>query len=285
MIARGTLTLLVALTACRGKDEPAVERRPTVELDTIPRLESVRLLAPGTGDRQLLRYTLAAPSTHAIETTVTARQLEGAAWSEPRTLPPMQSGFTVTPASDALRVRTLPGTTTGAWALIADRTFSITSDDRGRASAFAIADQGASGAAIVDELAQRWLALVVPLPEEPVAVGATWRAVTVLRQRPAIVKQTATYTLTSRTAERWEIGVELSRVAAPQQAIDPGVPEGTQVDVVALVTRLGGTLAIDPRRPLPTGELTLTSTLHLRLRGAAGVTEQIYDDTAIVRAR
>jgi hypothetical protein len=63
------------------------------------------------------------------------------------------------------------------------------------------------------------------------------------------------------------------------------VPEGTTVDVVALVLRMSGTLVIDPARPFPTGDLATSSTLHLRLRTQSGSTEQMFEDESRILVR
>src|SRR5690606_33184804 len=121
-----------------------------------------------------------------------------------------------------LRARPLPGEVGGTptpeatqylagWRSVEGRRVAIEVDPRGQLGQLVFADDptGARSQEGKDELAQRLLVMLVPLPDEPVGVGASWRAVTMLRQRPAIVKQTATYTLLERTSAGWKLGVEL----------------------------------------------------------------------------
>jgi hypothetical protein len=170
------------------------------------------------------------------------------------------------------------------WNAIADRRVTIAFDDRGQLGALGFVDDPA-GAKVreLDDLTQRLLATAVPLPAEPVGVGGTWRVVTVLRQRPAIVKQTATYTLVERGERSWKIEVDIHRVGEPQTVIDPSVPEGSAIELVALVRKLRGTLVVDPTAPLGSGELAVDSSLHLRIRDPkVGEREEILEDTGTI---
>ena len=109
------------------------------------------------------------------------------------------------------------------------------------------------------------LVLAIPLPEEPVGVGAKWRVATVLRQHPAIVKQVATYTLVARTAKRWKIAVDIERHGEEQVVFDRRCrPARSRPSSCSPVT-LEGTLEVDPAQPLPTGTLTAKSMLHVRI--------------------
>ena len=266
---------------------------PAIEL---PAQAAFSLLDSGAPPRAALRYELAAgPASFHTETRLTSRQLANNTWSPKQTLPPIRTGLEITPAAP-LAVRGLPGSIVGAptpeatrylatWQTIEDRRFTIGFDDRGQLGAIAGADgpDGATPGASTDELAQRLLATIVPLPEEPVGLGATWRVVTVLRQRPAIVKQTATYTLKARTATGWKIAIDIQRIGEPQLLLDPALPPDTSAELIALVRRFEGTLELARTRPLPRGKLAFSSTLHVRLlHRTEGVAEQIFEDTGTV---
>jgi hypothetical protein len=130
--------------------------------------------------------------------------------------------------------------------------------------------------------------LTVPVPAEPVGLGASWRVVTILRQGAIVAKQTATYTLTGRTAQRWKLHAALQRSAQTQAIVDPPPPPGATVELVALFRVLEGDIEIDPRLPLiASGGLAVESRVHARMQlprppgasQAPPATEQMFEDT------
>ena len=97
---------------------------------------------------------------------------------------------------------------------------------------------------------QRWLGLVVPLPDEPVAVGARWRVVSMVRSGGVVLKQTATYRLTAADADGWTVELEAERIGEAQEILVPGV-EGALGELVALRRLVKGTLTVAAADPLP----------------------------------
>jgi hypothetical protein len=264
----------------------------------LPRRESFQLLDPGKGARSPLRYALAAGTASVIvQTTLSSRHLERDAFTRPTTLPAIRDGFAITVAADRPHELALRGLTGEAaaetpetraylapWqALLQNRRITVNVDERGAFSAVAFDDDptGARSARGRDELVQRLLALIVPLPDEPVGVGASWRVVTILRQGPAYAKQTATYTLRAQGPAGWKLHARLQRVGEEQRIADPSLPAGTTADLVALFRALEGDIDVDPVHPLIiSGSLAVESRLHVRLQPPGrAATEQIFEDT------
>ncbi len=270
-------------------DEPVVE---------LPKLDSFTLLDPGKGDAAALRYDLkAGAASYFVVTKLTSRHQTANKWSPHVELPALRDGFAVAVASDPkapIAFRGLPrevvsGKSTAeadqyiaSWhALLDGRRFMLGLDPRGQLGAFAFADDpNNSHPEAKDEAGERLLGTIVPVPEQPIAVGGQWRVVTIMRQRPAVVKQIATYTLEARTATRWTIGVEMRRIAPEQTVTDPGLPKDVTADLVALVRHYKGTLEIDPHQPLPIkGQLSVDSLIHLRLTTKSKkIDEQLFED-------
>lgn len=308
--------VIFLVCACGSKDAspppaptptPPIEVRPPTELGVdhlpqpavdLPRQLSFRLLDPGKGETSTLRYQIAqAEVTTRIAMTLTSRRMDGSTWSPSQTLPEIRTAL-ATAAIDAthLRARPLPGSVDGAaspealaylagWTQSENRRLTLGLDARGQLGAITFGDdpQTTHSREAVDDLAQRLLSLVVPVPEEPIGIGASWRVVTVLTQRPVVVKQTATYTLLQRTTTGWTVKVELQRIGEEQTILDPAISSNTKVDLVALVRRYAGTLEIAPARALPTGSLEIESSMHLRLQPRTGpVGEQILEDKGTV---
>ena len=297
--------------AAPGAPAPAVPSQPTVterrsanvvfdepRID-LPKQEAFTLLDPGKGEREALRYAFA-PGTVAFlaQTTLSTRHLDKGVFTTPVALPVIRDGFAITVAADRPRqLALLPLPAESArqsldadsylmpWrSLLQNRRVAVAVDDRGAFSSVAFNDDPTNtrSAKARDELVQRLLTLIVPVPAEPVAPGASWRVVTVLRQGPINAKQTATFTLTSRSATSWKLHAKLQRVAEEQRISDSSVPSATTVDLVALFRVLEGDVEVDPRQPLIVGgSLTIESRMHVKLQspGQSVAQEQIFEDT------
>jgi hypothetical protein len=268
---------------------------PEVEL---PKLDSFTLLEPGKGARHALRYAIpAGTATYSADTRLRSRHLAHGTWGDTVELPAITDGFTVstadaakptifraTPATAAKRTPEAEAYLT-TWRAIENRVIQVKLDDRGQLASVVFADDptGKDSRAQRDEVVQRLLLTLVPLPEEPVAPGAQWRVVTILRQRPAIVKQTATYTLVEATAHAWKIDAKIVRIAEEQVVKDPALPPGVVARVLAFVRTADAKLTVAPNRVLPTGSMSIESTLHVRFAAAQrDQEEQIFEDTGTI---
>jgi hypothetical protein len=266
----------------------------------LPKQESFTLLDPGKGERAVLRYALTPGSVAFLaESTLSTRRLSQGAFTKPLELPLIRDGFGITVAADRPGVLALlPLTAESAkpsldadsylmpWrSMLQSRRITLRFDDRGGFSSVVFNDDPTNtrSAKAKDELVQRLLTLIVPLPVEPVAPGASWRVVTILRQGPIYAKQTATFTLSARSATSWKLHAKLQRVGEEQRISEPSPPgtPATTVDLVALFRLLEGDIEVDPRQPLIVGgSLTIESRLHVKVHtpGQAS-TEQIFEDT------
>jgi hypothetical protein len=267
-------------------DEPKID---------LPKRESFRLLDAGKSPRAPLRYALAGTATLTAETTLSSRHLKDGAFAPAVALPVVRDGFSMT-ADRTGKLALVPQPAQSAspsreadvylhtWRdLLQNRRIALAFDDRGGFSAITFADDptGARSAIARDELVQRLLTVVVPLPAEPVGAGASWRVVTILRQHPVTVKQTATYTLTHRSPSGWTLHAKLQRVGEEQQINDPTLPAGTAAELVALFRSLEGDIEVDPKHALLRGgSLTIESRMHVRLKPTdQPASEQMIEDT------
>jgi hypothetical protein len=267
-----------AIGSAEGSNTPRVVELPEPEV-ALPKELAAELLDAGAEEhRSALRYALAADTSHyVVRTELTTRELDGGAWRAPTKLPAIVTPLDVGVArAGGASWQPLAGSIDGRadvtaqgylapWNTLAGHAFAIPLDPRGRLTA--PVDHDASS----DEMVQRLLAMAVPLPSEPIGEGAKWRVVTALRQQAAVIKQTATYTLVS-ARRPWKIAVDIQRLAEPQRFGD--------VELVAIVRRLTGTVEVDPARPLPVaGTLDVKSTVHVR----RGNRENIVEDTGTVK--
>lgn len=269
----------------------------------MPKELRATLLAPGAAPRAVRRYRPIAETRELrVTMAITASGFRNGAWSDPTALPAITEGFgIITEAGGAtVALRGLVGEVAaggtdatradaesylGRWRkLLERRRLAVAVDDRGRLGAITAHDDPAGASdATKDELVQRWLGLAVPLPAEPIGVGARWRVVTLLRTGGAVLKQTATYTLTAADASGLTVEVELVRVGEQQLIEVPGLPADVTAELIALRREVKGTLVVGPGSPLArTGHLTSSSSAHARWTGPTGAVDEVSDDTATV---
>lgn len=252
----GATSPVAATPAFASAPHPVEISEPPIALPRELAFELLDSGKPGKQDaRAPLRYALVPGASRFVtRSELTSRELVDGTWREPTRSPPTTS---------ELGVKVERGGHVVMRAANANE-LAIALDERGRTSELA------AHATDAEDIVQRMLATVVPLPEQPLGLGARWRVVTALRQQGAVLKQTATYTLVAR-GPRWTIAVDVQRLAEPQRVMG--------VELVAIVRRLQGTFEVDPRQPFPhTGKLTVTSTVHAR----TGSRETIVEDTGTI---
>ncbi|MBP8808061.1 MAG: hypothetical protein KBI14_15645 [Kofleriaceae bacterium] len=263
----------------------------------MPRELRASLLDAGAAPRLPRRYR-AAPQperTLTVTAALTERRYQGGAWIGPVEHPPLRDGFAVTRTADGtLAVRGLVGAVDAPDAaaaapllarwrtLLERRRLTVAVDDRGRMSAATFTDdpdrRRPDATLAEDEFAQRWLALAVPWPDEPIGLGARWRFIHVLRVGGVYLKQTATYTLEAIADDRLTVAIELERLGEPQALDLPGAP----AELIALRRRLTGRVTVGATDPLPlAGQLVAEQSSHARVRGVGPVPEdELTDDRA-----
>jgi hypothetical protein len=268
---------------------------PTIAL---PFRESLTVQSTGDEPRQRRRYAPASSTRlYTVSATLLARAITGdAAPAAPVKVPPFHETFALeaSATSPLLQWRGDPiqvdGDATAAapyvmrWkTLLAGRRARFSLDAQALPAELTFAEDPLRERSRPesDELSQRLLGWIVPLPEEPLGVGARWTAVVVLRQGLGVVKQTARYHLVEATAERLVLEVDLRRVAEEQRVQAPELPPGTSLELLALFRSVTGRLELSLQAPLPiAAELTIEARSHQRLtRADASSVEAISEDT------
>lgn len=305
-----------SMTTVTPRVRPAALPEPRLPM---PREVRARLLDAGKAPRAVRRYK-PVTETRELEATlaITTEVYRDGVAIPPVALPPVREGFGVsiepTREGATIALRGLAATVADAapdarpgapadaatgraeaetylarWrALVERRRVSVPVDDRGRPGAIALTDDPSAtrpdADATRDEWVQRWLGVAVPLPAEPVGVGARWEVVTLLRTGGAVLKQTATYELTAATRDAWTIALTLERLGEHQRIDVPGLPPGASAELMGLRRTVTGTLTLSPASPLPrAGALTSVSSAHARYTGAGGVAvEEASDDRATI---
>lgn len=105
---------------------------------------------------------------------------------------------------------------------------------------------------IVEQYESQVASLTPPLPEEPLGVGARWRATTEAELNGIEFSQEFVYTIESVTGTQLELSVTAKQRAAPQEIDVPNAPRGTEFRLLSYRAKGTGTTTIDLAAPLPT---------------------------------
>jgi hypothetical protein len=249
---------------------------------------SVALLEPGSGQLVPLRYALKAAQT----VSVVARgqwTLRNPAHNTELTVPTVTTPVELTPAGDLVRFRwkgcgLVPApkgprdTVTPMLVSALDgSTGEYTLDARGIIGGFKLYAGPSDLALDAGSMQQRSLlgmemgkgilaSTVVPLPEEPVGLGARWQVRRVVVRGPLSFVLLTTYTLEKRAGSQLSLAYRLGGL--------PYVGTGLRPDELELEVSGGGTATIDLRLPMPTA-LDDEVQVHARITGRDGnVAEQ-----------
>lgn len=291
-MASKVVLAMMALCACQSKERQPTPA-PAPEVRSVPRemhrlapeivlpkALDFALLETGAEPRTALRYTAPTkPTSYYVETSLRSRRLAAGttAWGELSPELKVKTGVQMQPSAGPFAGRPLPGEALSkteeakaylaGWNGLSERRFTLDRDDRGQFRAVTFADDPTNTRSKVEseELAQRFLASTVPVPEQPVGRGAKWRVTWALFHAPAVVKQTATYTLEDITPDGWVVGVDLQRIGDAQTLLAAQQPTDPNLELVVLVRKYAGRLTMRRDELLPTGTLTVTSTMHVRV--------------------
>ncbi|MDX2092119.1 MAG: hypothetical protein SFX73_29915 [Kofleriaceae bacterium] len=309
-MAKRVVLAMLALCACQSKDRQPTPQ-PAPEVRTVPRemhqlqpevvlpkALDFAVLEQGAEPRTQLRYVPPTkPTSYFVETSLRSRRLAAGTtqWSELSPELKVKTGVEIQPSSGPFTGRPLPGEALtknddaaaylAGWNALGERRFALDRDDRGQFRSVHFADDPTNARSKVEreELVQRFLASTVPVPEQPVGRGAKWRVTWALFHAPAVVKQTATYTLEDITPQGWVVGVELQRIGDAQTLLTAPTPTDANLELIALVRKYAGRLTVRKDELLPTGSLTVTSTLHVRMhQKRAPDLEEIAEDAGTV---
>jgi hypothetical protein len=142
-------------------------------------------------------------------------------------------------------------------------------------------DLDATAADLVDQLSSQASQLAVPLPNEPVGVGARWRAATDVELNGVRFTQRTDYAFDRRKGERIVLAVEV-RQRAPRQRF---TPPGASQEILLLSSRAtgSGTNVLDlATAPLPVGGHTVVE-VRQRLRAEGQRIAQTTRTNVLIR--
>src|SRR5262245_18597945 len=123
------------------------------------------------------------------------------------------------------------------------------------------------GKTIVEQYESQLATVSPPLPEEPVGVGARWRATTVLELGGITAEQRYEYTVESIDGSQVELRVKLRQTAEPQDFDPPGARKGDQYRLLSLRTTGKGATTFDATQPIPpSAEVAANAKQRMRVK-------------------
>ncbi|MBK9069485.1 MAG: hypothetical protein IPL79_00530 [Myxococcales bacterium] len=274
-----------ASAACKDSNQPApandagpdagVSSAPATP-KTLPIERRFNVLVPGAEPRTMLRYALndADYETNTELVLSSKTYTTEGKWTKPVDLTFTENWvWSLTKSGDQAVVIGVPfgvtakarqagaeariDPTISAWkTALQGKTFTAAIDQRGYLSNVSFDhDKLSSSPATqfaIDEVKQRWLAYVVPLPDVPVGKGAKWEVITTLRLGTIVMTQTAAYTLTNLTDTTWTFEVTSERNAQKQRLYAVDLPPGVVAELVGSFRKITATLTVDKAWPWPT---------------------------------
>jgi hypothetical protein len=127
---------------------------------------------------------------------------------------------------------------------------------------------------ILEQFESQASALTPPLPEEPLGLGARWRATTEAELNGIEFEQEFVYTLESMTGTQLELRITAKQRAAPQEIDVPNAPSGTEIRLLSYRAKGKGTTTFDLAAPLPVeSEVKLHLVNRVRVKEREGDVE------------
>lgn len=256
--------------------EPTPAAMPALEpLATRPDRPQLRVLDPGAQPRRHLIYT-PTPGEHAITLTLASTLAldMGIAAIPPTRAPALRMRLKARtrrrPDGDFVlalapsRVETVVGEGSGALAARMDNTIAalehleaelvLANDGALLETSIALPPTpGSSGPTEAERLQNAFAQLFVPLPADPVGVGARWTATQTLPFAGSRIRQTSTFTLVEIDDELATVELALEQApdpdgSAPTPSTPPAPAGATRTTLDALKTTGTGRLELDLRR-------------------------------------
>lgn len=119
--------------------------------------------------------------------------------------------------------------------------------------------------AMIDGMKESMSRLSAPLPEEPIGVGGKWSVTQLVEVNGMKLKQTSINTLNKIGGGKYDLSVEVTQTAEPQEVKTPGLPEGSTVTLESLESTGKGTMMLDANHVFPISEIRSDSKISMEM--------------------
>ncbi len=129
---------------------------------------------------------------------------------------------------------------------------------------------------MVDSFKQSMDQMSIPLPEEPVGVGAKWKVVQAIDQNGMKIAQTATFEVVKIDGDKVDTKFSLAQTAAPQKIDSKDMPAGADARLKSLKGSGTGTTTFNLAKVMPeASDMTVKSSVSMSMK--MGNQEQAMD--------
>ncbi len=123
----------------------------------------------------------------------------------------------------------------------------------------------------IDNIEQLVYATSVPVPSEPIGLGAKWKVSRVLEEGGLRVQQVSSYELTKIAGTSFVVGVEVQKTAQPQTVTPPGATSDESYHVSLFDSKGTGRIEGDFTEPVPaTSKIDLVSDMVMSTPNPGG---------------
>jgi len=274
--------LMIALAlppsvACGGQKAPAAEDFPALGQPA-----RVKVLASGDGAKTALRFKLRAGDKSEVSMTMDMKsEVRAAGQNMPMNMVmkmSMGSEITELRGDDAVVTATIrdasfemPGLGLGGSEADAIRdmvrglTITFTMSTRGEIRDSKVQSDDAMVGQLMGQLGDSMDQMAIPFPEEPVAVGARWQALTTQEMNGIKSRLAATYELLSIDGNVGRVKVTIQQFADPQTMDLQGIP----AELRRLRSEGSGEMTFDLDKPLGVrGELRMKMDTDMTVMGS-----------------
>lgn len=123
----------------------------------------------------------------------------------------------------------------------------------------------------VESTLQSFEQSVMPLPPEPVGVGASWTSTMQVSAGGMSLDQVSTYELIELGDGQVSVRVSVVQTAEQQSLQAPGLPPGATAELISFASTGGGVMSLHFDRVVPDGEMSVTSDMAMRAGEAGGM--------------
>jgi len=266
LILVGIATLVTTIgSAAFAQDKPAPDAAPATAPKVLQTPPTVKLLEAGNEPRSVLRLKPKAGDTETVVMTMRMNnemEMGGAKRPMPRNPPSVLTTRvlidSVGPEGDihctATIVKAEAGSTEGSDAKSVEATkamlagvpgltFKMVISDRGFTRLIEVQPVKASTPGVsqmIKNVNDSLSKVSMPLPEEPIGVGARWQSEGAVTSNGLTIDQTATYTLVSRAERSFGVESDVKQTAKPQEIKDPKMPAGMTINLKSLDGQVRG---------------------------------------------
>jgi Family of unknown function (DUF6263) len=119
--------------------------------------------------------------------------------------------------------------------------------------------------AMIDGMKESLSRVSAPLPEEPIGVGGKWSVTQLISANGMKLSQTSIHTLNKVDGAKYDISVEMTQTAEPQDVKTPGLPAGATVTLESMESTGKGTMILDVTRVFPVSEVKSDSKISMEM--------------------